>query len=34
MIIGLDHQLIALHRAAPKSLLYDATSQRIIALID
>lgn len=34
MIIDLDHQLNALHNAAPHNLLYDATSQRITASID
>lgn len=34
MIIDLHHWLIDLYRAAPNNLLYDATSQRITALID
>ena len=34
MIIDLHHWLIGLYRAAPNNLLYDATSQRITALID
>lgn len=34
MINALDHQLIDRYRSAPNNILYDATSDRITALID